>query len=183
MDTILVTGGAGYIGSHACKALHNAGYLPVVFDDLSTGHKRAVQWGPLIRGNLLDETAVATAMTDHAPVAVMHFAGVALVGESVKDPAKYYLNNVAGSANLLHAMMATGVTPLVFSSSCSIFGYVETVGGICDHPAPIQTADRRPGDAARLVADITKASETLDWSPTHSTLDEIVRTALAWENN
>ena len=94
---IAVTGGAGYIGSHACKALARAGYLPVAFDDLSAGHERAVKWGPLERGNLLDTKVLDGAITRHDPVAVIHFAGCAYVGESVEDPAKYYRNNVAGT--------------------------------------------------------------------------------------
>lgn len=122
MDTVLVTGGAGYIGSHACKTLSRAGYLPVAFDDLSTGHEEAVRWGPLVRASLLDADAVATALRDHAPVAVMHFAGAAYVGESVADPGKYYLINVAGSLNLLRAMAAAGTGRLVFSSSCTLYG-------------------------------------------------------------
>ncbi|MDA0653018.1 MAG: UDP-glucose 4-epimerase GalE [Proteobacteria bacterium] len=320
MDTVLVTGGAGFIGSHTCKALRGAGYLPVTFDDLSTGHARAVQWGPLIRGSLLDESALAAAMAAHAPVAVMHFAGVASVGESVEDPAKYYLHNVVGSVNLLRAMVTASVDAIVFSGSCSVYGDVDTetiteqtplsplsayarskgmveqmladfssayglhtvslryfnaagadadgeigeshdpethlvplairaaighgpmlsifgddyptpdgtcqrdyvhvtdladahvralrrlldgrlppqlnlgagqgvsvrevlktVSHVCGQAVPSQTIARRPGDAARLVADITVARETLGWTPAHSALDEIIRTALAWE--
>ena len=119
---VLVTGGAGYIGSHACKALARAGYLPVVFDDLSTGHKRAVKWGPLEHGNLLDMTALDRVITRNNLVAVIHFAGCAYVGESIEDPAKYYRNNVAGTLNLLNAMRRAKIGKIVFSSSCTVYG-------------------------------------------------------------
>lgn len=125
MKTILVTGGAGYIGSHACKALARAGYRPVVFDNLSLGHRWAVRWGPFEHGDLLDRAALDRAFGRHRPEAVIHFAGAAYVGESVEDPGKYYLNNVAGSLRLLEAMRDWGVPHLVFSSSCATYGPYE----------------------------------------------------------
>jgi len=121
-ETVLVTGGAGYVGAHCCKALAEAGYRPLVFDNLSTGHADFVKWGPLIEGDLADSAALAAAFTQHAPTAVMHLAAASLVGESVADPQKYYLNNVAGTLNLLKAMRDAGCMKLVFSSSGAVYG-------------------------------------------------------------
>jgi UDP-glucose 4-epimerase len=120
--TILVTGGAGYIGAHACKALARAGWMPVAYDDLSTGHASAVKWGPLEHGSLHDRARLDAVMTAHAPQAVMHFAARSDVGESARDPAKYWRDNVAGSLTLLEAMRAGGVDQLVFSSTCAVYG-------------------------------------------------------------
>src|SRR5688572_30515575 len=103
--TILVTGGAGYVGAHACKALRRSGYTPVVFDNLSTGHRNFVRWGPLVQGDVRDYAAVLDAINYCKPKAVLHFAASAYVGESVTDPKKYYENNVAGSLSLLRAML------------------------------------------------------------------------------
>src|SRR4051812_36426572 len=113
MKNILVTGGAGYIGSHACKALADAGYAPVTFDNLVFGHEWAVRWGPFVRGDILDRDALDHAFEAFRPQAVMHFAAFAYVGESVTDPAKYYRNNVAGTLTLLEAMRDHGVDQLV----------------------------------------------------------------------
>ena len=121
-DAVLVTGGAGYIGAHCCKALAEAGYLPVCFDNLSTGHAQFVKWGPLVRADVADAAALAAVFAQHHPVAVMHFAAASLVGESVSDPQKYYLNNVAGTLNLLKAMGEAGCTKLVFSSTGAVYG-------------------------------------------------------------
>ena len=98
---VLVTGGAGYIGSHACKALARAGYEPIVFDNLSTGWKGAVKWGPLVPGDLMDRASIDAALAEHRPDAVMHFAALSLVGESMKDPGLYWRVNVGGALNLL----------------------------------------------------------------------------------
>lgn len=119
---ILVTGGAGYIGSHTCKALVKAGYLPVVYDNLVYGHEWAVKWGPLERGDLLDRSSLASVIERYRPVAAIHFAAYAYVGESVLNPAKYYENNVGGTLCLLEALRAGGVGQLVFSSSCATYG-------------------------------------------------------------
>lgn len=121
-DKVLVTGGAGYIGSHACKALARAGFQPVVFDNLSTGWKGAVQWGPLVRGDLMDRAAIDAALAEHRPVAVMHFAALSLVGESMQDPGRYWRLNVGGALNLLEACAAAGVRNFVFSSTCATYG-------------------------------------------------------------
>ena len=121
-DAVLVVGGAGYIGSQTCKALRAAGLMPVTFDNLSTGHRDFVKWGPLIEGDIRDHGALAAAMRGHGVAAVLHFAACAYVGESVTNPEKYYDNNVAGSLSLLKAMRAVGCSKLVFSSTCAVYG-------------------------------------------------------------
>ena len=134
-ETVLVTGGAGYIGSHACKSLAGAGYTPVTYDNLSTGHEWAVQWGPLERGDVLDGARLAEVMARYRPVALMHFAALSLVGESMSNPEKYYTNNVVGSLSLIKAMLAGGVDTLVFSSTCAVYGEPRRVPIPEDHPA------------------------------------------------
>ncbi len=119
---VLVTGGAGFIGSHACKALAAAGARPVVYDNLSTGHADAVRWGPLVTGDVRDRTLLAETLRAHAIACVIHFAGSAYVGESMRDPGKYYDNNVGGMIGLLAACAAAGVNRVVFSSSCATYG-------------------------------------------------------------
>lgn len=119
---ILVTGGAGYIGAHCCKALSEAGYIPVCFDNLSTGHRGFVKWGPLVVGDVSDTQRVADAITTHEVAAVMHFAAFSQVGESVGDPQKYYVNNLCGTLSLLKAMLERGCTKLVFSSTGAVYG-------------------------------------------------------------
>jgi UDP-arabinose 4-epimerase len=121
-QSVLVTGGAGYVGSHACKALAGAGYLPVVFDNLSRGHREAVCWGPLVEGDLHDVPRLATALRTHNIAAVMHFAALAYVGESMADPETYYRNNVGGTLALLTAMRQAEVGTIVFSSTCAVYG-------------------------------------------------------------
>ncbi|HEV2336675.1 MAG TPA: UDP-glucose 4-epimerase GalE [Stellaceae bacterium] len=121
-QSILVTGGAGYVGSHACKALAGAGYRPVVYDNLSRGHPAAVRWGPLVEGDLHDRERLAAAMRAHRVAAVMHFAAFAYVGESVSDPELYYANNLGGSLSLLGAMRNANVDTIVFSSTCTVYG-------------------------------------------------------------
>ncbi len=126
-QSILVTGGAGYIGAHACKALARAGYHPVAYDNLSRGHESAVRWGPLVVGDIADATRLGTALAEHRIAAVMHFAAYAYVGESVGDPALYYRNNLSGTLVLLDAMRQAGVRNIVFSSTCATYGIPETV--------------------------------------------------------
>jgi UDP-glucose-4-epimerase GalE len=120
--SVLVTGGAGYVGSHACKVLARAGYLPVVMDDFSRGRREAVRWGPVIKSDIADRATVAAALTEHHVSVVMHFAAYAYVGESVADPALYYRNNLCGTLSLLEAMRETGVDKIVFSSTCATYG-------------------------------------------------------------
>jgi UDP-arabinose 4-epimerase len=120
--TILVTGGAGYIGSHACKALAKAGYEPVSYDSLVRGHREAVRWGPLVEGDLADRELLAATLKRHAIAAVMHFAAFAYVEESVKRPELYFRNNVINSLGLFEAMLAANVKRIVFSSTCATYG-------------------------------------------------------------
>jgi len=133
---VLVAGGAGYVGSHTCKALAQAGFFPVVLDNLSTGHQAFVRWGPLVRADLHDSEAVADTIRWHDCAAVLHFAAFAYVGESVSDPAKYYDNNVAGTLSLLNGMRAAGCDKLVFSSTCAIYG----------QPAQLPIREETPAD-------------------------------------
>jgi UDP-arabinose 4-epimerase len=125
--TVLVTGGAGYVGSHVCKALHRAGFVPVTLDNLSTGHRQAVKWGPIEVGDVRNETFVADVITRHKATAVLHFAAASLVGESASKPYEYYDNNVGGAIALVGAMRRCGVTRIVFSSTCAVYGMPETL--------------------------------------------------------
>jgi len=120
--TILVTGGAGYIGSHACKILAQAGYTPVAVDNLSTGWRDAVQFGPFEQADLLDRAALDDIFARHEPAAVMHFAAMSDVGQSVREPGLYWRVNVGGSLNLVEAAVAAGCPHMVFSSTCAIYG-------------------------------------------------------------
>src|SRR5262245_39674046 len=120
--SVLVTGGAGYIGAHTCKALRAAGYTPIAFDNFSTGHKDFVRWGPLVHGDIRDTGTLVQALCSHDVAAVLHFAASAVVGDSVEKPMNYYENNVEGSLSLLRAMSDTGCRRLVFSSSCAVYG-------------------------------------------------------------
>ena len=119
---VLVTGGAGYIGSHAAKALAKAGHEVVVYDNLSTGHREAVRWGPLIVGDIRDRPRIEAVLREQRPDMVMHFAALAYVGDSVRDPARYFDVNVGGSLALLEAMRACEVGRIVFSSTCATYG-------------------------------------------------------------
>ena len=119
---ILVTGGAGYVGSHTCLALQQAGYQPVVYDDLSRGYRWAARFGPLEEGNILDTHRLIEAIARHKPTAVVHFAALTYVGESQSDPALYYRNNVAGTLSLLEAMRQTNIKTIVFSSTAAVYG-------------------------------------------------------------
>ncbi|AZB62927.1 UDP-glucose 4-epimerase GalE [Cereibacter sphaeroides] len=131
---VLVTGGAGYIGSHACKVLKRAGFEPVTFDNLSTGWEQAVKFGPLARGDLMDRASIDAALETWKPVAVMHFAALSLVGESMRDPGTYWRVNVTGALNLLEATVAAGVKNFVFSSTCATYG--DQDGVVLDEDTP-----------------------------------------------
>ena len=124
---VLVTGGAGYIGAHACKALAQAGFTPVAFDNLTTGWSQAVKFGPLFHGDLLDRASLDAAFAQYRPVAVMHFAALSLVGESMSNPGKYWRTNVNGSLNLIEAALAANVRNFVFSSTCATYGELDGV--------------------------------------------------------
>lgn len=127
VTTVLVTGGAGYVGAHACKALRRAGYVPVVLDNLSTGHRSFVRWGPFIDADIRDHAAVLDTINCYKPAAVLHFAALSSVSESVGEPLKYYDTNVAGSLSLFKAMLDGDCRRLVFSSSCAVYGEPDEV--------------------------------------------------------
>ena len=131
---ILVTGGAGYIGSHACKMLAQAGYTPVTLDNLSTGWRDAVKFGPFEECDLLDGDRLDEVFKRHKPEAAMHFAAASYVGEASQNPGKYWRNNLVGSLNLVEAMNRYGVDKIVFSSTCAVYGHVDgvTVDEFCD---------------------------------------------------
>ncbi|RYG61974.1 MAG: UDP-glucose 4-epimerase GalE [Alphaproteobacteria bacterium] len=119
---VLVTGGAGYIGSHACQALAAAGYTPVVYDNLSHGHADAVKFGPLVQADVRDDSALLAAFRQYKPVAVMHFAALIKVAESVTHPADYYNVNTHGAWQVLNTIRATGIVPFIFSSTAAVYG-------------------------------------------------------------
>jgi UDP-arabinose 4-epimerase len=121
-QNILVTGGAGFIGSHTAKLLHKSGFSPVVYDNLSTGHPSSVRWGEFVEGDTLSQEQLIAAVRTYDPAAIIHFAASAYVGESVTDPAKYYRNNVGGIQSVLEASRLTGGRPVIFSSSCATYG-------------------------------------------------------------
>src|SRR5262249_24465984 len=122
---VLVTGGAGYIGSHTAKILADSGFEPIVLDNLSTGHRWAVKWGPLFEGNLADSKVLRDLIATYRIKAVIHFADHAYVGESIRKPRQYFGNNVVNTLSLLDALVDTGVRHIVFSSTCSTYGIPE----------------------------------------------------------
>ena len=156
--TILVTGGAGYVGAHACKALAARGYRPVVYDNLVYGHVESVKWGPLEIGDIADRRALDAAIQRHRPAAVMHFAAFTYVGESVADPGKYYRNNVAGTLSLLEAMRDHRIDRLVFSSTAANYGKPDSVP-ITEEAvkAPINPYGQSKWTAERMIADFAAA--------------------------
>ncbi|MFC7334013.1 UDP-glucose 4-epimerase GalE [Rhodocista pekingensis] len=134
MRTVLVTGGAGYVGSHTCKLLAASGYRPVVYDNLSRGQRAAVRWGPLVVGDLTDRARLDEAFAAWQPSAVIHFAALTYVGESVEKPALYHHVNVGGSRTLVEAATAAGVDRLVFSSTAAVYGTPLRTPIAEDHP-------------------------------------------------
>jgi UDP-arabinose 4-epimerase len=160
METALVTGGAGFIGSHTCKALAAQGFLPVAFDDLSRGHADFVRWGPLVQGDILDVIALNTVFERYRPTAVIHFAALAYVGESMSRPLAYYRVNVAGLINVIEAMLRYGIHTIVFSSSCATYG-------IPDRQPIAENAPQRPINpyghsklaGEQILADVRTAEE------------------------
>ena len=131
---ILVTGGAGFVGSHTCKALSRRGFLPIAYDNLSRGHREVVKWGPLEVGDIADSARLHTVLNKYHPMAVMHFAAYAYVGESVEQPILYYHNNFTGTANLLRTIIAFKPLPFVFSSTCATYGIPDKMPILEDHP-------------------------------------------------
>lgn len=162
--SVLVTGGAGYIGSHTCKALARAGYLPIVYDNLSYGHEWAVRWGPLERGDILDRKRLEEILAKYRPAAVMHFAASSYVGESIANPSLYYRNNVAGSLTLLEAMRDLGIPRIVFSSTCATYGSTDNLPineGAQQHPISPYGASKLMVE--RMLADFGNA-HALAWT-------------------
>jgi UDP-glucose-4-epimerase GalE len=155
---VLVTGGAGYVGAHTCKALAKAGYNPVVYDNLSTGHEDFVRWGPLIKADIRDHETLREVMSSHDISAVLHFAACAYVGESVINPQKYYDNNVTGTLSLLRAMLDTDISTIVFSSSCAIYGEPDRVPITEAAPKqPVNTYGASKLMIERVLSDYTRA--------------------------
>jgi len=154
---VLVVGGAGYIGSHCVASLLARGVPVVVFDDLSTGHREATR-GTFVQGSLGDPAALGRVFADHRPAAVIHFAAKCYVGESVTEPAKYYLENVHYTWNLLEAMRAAGVRDIVFSSTCATYGEPSVVPIPDDHPqAPINPYGRTKLHMEHMMKDFSRA--------------------------
>ena len=158
MTTILVTGGAGYIGSHTCLALSKAGYEPVTYDNLSRGFAHAVKWGPLERGDIRDYARLRSVFRQYRPAAVIHFAAFAYVGESVRRPEHYWSNNVGGSLTLLKVMQAESVNRLVLSSTCAVYGEPEAMPITESTPVfPINPYGRTKLVVERMLADCGSA--------------------------
>jgi UDP-glucose-4-epimerase GalE len=158
VERILIVGGAGYIGSHAAKAVRMAGREPIVFDDLSCGHEHAVRWGPLVKGDIRNADAVRAAIRQYRPDAVMQFAARIEVGEGERDPAHFYDNNVAGTLNLVRVMLEEGVKSLVFSSTCAIYGDPERLPLTEDLPKrPVSVYGRTKLMCEQMLEDISRA--------------------------
>jgi UDP-arabinose 4-epimerase len=156
--TVLVTGGAGYVGSHVCKALHRAGLTPVTLDNLATGHRWAVKWGPLEIGDVRDDNIVADVMLRHRVTAVLHFAALSLVGESGAKPFEYYDANVRGALSLVSAMRRCGVERVVFSSTCAVYGVPDNLPIEENQPArPINVYGRTKLAAENFLTDMAGA--------------------------
>lgn len=157
MTNILVVGGAGYIGSHTCLDLANKGFTPVVYDNLSNGHAEFVKWGPLEKGDIRDRERLSAVIAAYRPAAIVHFAALIEVGESVKDPAAFFDNNVAGTLSLLRAAQDTGVDKLVFSSTCATYGEPEAVPMSEGHPQqPINPYGRSKLIVEQMLADLDR---------------------------
>ena len=155
-DHVLVTGGAGYVGAHACKALAAAGYVPVSYDNLSTGWSEAVKFGPLVQADLADRAALDGAMATYAPVAVMHFAALSLVGDAMRDPGTYWRTNVLGALNLIEAAVAAGVGGFVLSSTCATYGDQD---GVLLNEDSLQQPLNAYGGSKRAIENILKDFE------------------------
>ncbi len=155
---ILVTGGAGYIGSHTCKALSKAGFIPIAYDNLSTGHAYAVKWGPFVNGDLNDKGKLTETFICYKPRAVLHFAANAIVVESMGNPGKYYRNNVGSSISLLEVMNEQNVKDLVFSSTCATYGNPQFTPITEEHSLnPINPYGRSKLMIEQMIADFEMA--------------------------
>ena len=153
MSNVLVTGGAGYIGSHACKALKAAGFTPVTYDNLVTGWKDSVKFGPFEQGELSDRSRLDAVFAQYQPVAVMHFAALSQVGEAMSEPGRYWRNNVEGSLTLIEAATAAGCLNFVFSSTCATYGEHDNV--VLDEGTPQEPLNAY-GASKRAVEDILR---------------------------
>lgn len=152
---ILITGGAGYVGSHACKALAAKGYLPVTYDNLSRGNRWAVKWGPLEEGDIADAPRLRATIEKYKPAALMHFAAYAYVGESVEKPLLYYGNNVVGTAELLATALDFPPIPVVFSSTCASYGMPSRLPISESHPqSPVNPYGHSKMFVERMLADL-----------------------------
>jgi UDP-glucose 4-epimerase len=160
---ILVTGGAGYIGSHAAKALHRAGYRVVVFDNLSAGHRDAVKYGDFVAGDIGDTAAVRATLRRYRISAVMHFAALLDVGESVREPARYYRNNVTGALSVLEAMVAEQAGRFVFSSTCATYG--EPMAGVQERINAIWALAAEYGRKPRISASCATSTASAPQRP------------------
>lgn len=154
---IIVVGGAGYIGSHCCKGLAEAGYSPVCFDNFSTGHRNFVKWGPVVEGDIHDRSLLVSSIESYRPIAVLHFAASSLVGESVRDPEKYYRNNVEGTLSLLRAMRQSACKTLVFSSSGAVYGEThQRLISESEFPRPVNPYGRTKAIIEQILADFQR---------------------------
>jgi len=156
MNNILVTGGAGYIGSHACKALARAGYVPVTYDNLVTGWQDSVKFGPFEHGDLLDRERLDEVFAKYKPAAVRHFAELRQVGDAMSEPGRYWSNNVTGSLNLIEAAVAANCLNFVFSSTCATYGEHDSV--VLDEDTP-QHPLNAYGASKRAIEDILRDFE------------------------
>ena len=155
---VLVTGGAGYIGSHVCKALAALGHVPIAYDNLSRGNPWAARWGPLEIGDIADSARLREVFERHAPAAIMHLAAYAYIAESIEHPSLYYENNVGGSATLFRAMAEWKVVPVVFSSTCATYGVPDTSPISEDHPQrPINPYGYSKLVVERMLSDMERA--------------------------
>jgi len=158
MTTVLVAGGAGYIGAHMCKLLALHGYTPIVVDNLTFGHKEFVKWGPLIVGDIADKDLIRQTIRTYKPIAVFHFSAFTYVGESVTEPKKYYQNNVVGTINLLDSIIEMGVKSFIFSSTCATFGIPQTEFLSETHPQnPINPYGMSKLIIEKCIADYSRA--------------------------
>lgn len=168
LDTpVLVIGGAGYVGSHVCKALATSGYRPIVYDNLDRGHRELVHWGPLEIGDIQDTDRLLAVIRTHRPEAILHFAALTFVGESVQQPLRYYQNNLGGTIRLLEAMVQGEVNRLVFSSTAGVYGDPDAIPIAESHP----TRPASPyGHSKRMVEQVL-----LDQAATHGLRVAILR--------